>query len=155
MKLDVGCGVKPTGDVNLELYPVKSGHRPNQPNIPFRHAKNPVKGDALHLPFRTGSFSEVVANHVIEHVDDPFVMLKEMIRVANGTVEIYCPHRLHRIDNPSHRCHFTKTWFVNALKKLGIHEATIEYNSFTYLPHALIPLVRLPKTIHVKIQGEL
>ena len=47
-----------------------------------------VIGDALHLPFRDQAFDFVVCSHVLEHVEDPEQMLRELSRVARrGYIE--------------------------------------------------------------------
>jgi len=144
--LDVGCGGNaqwpdsiPRGDVNCDIL------------RPVRRIPNFVLCDALHLPFRNGSFQEVYSNHVIEHVKNPYKMLKELVRVSALQVHIYCPHRFHpyrKVRN--HKCHFTKTWFAQALDKLGIYHS-VRYSNFRYFPHPFTPFVRLP--IEIEVHG--
>ena len=78
MRLDVGCGSSPTGDVNIDIKRM--------------HAHNFVLADAQHLPFKTGIFHHVYSNHVVEHVDDPIAMTKELLRVSKDKVTIKTPH---------------------------------------------------------------
>lgn len=46
------------------------------PNIRVRH------GDAMKLPFKANQFDFVYANGVVPHVKDPFIALREMVRVT-------------------------------------------------------------------------
>lgn len=73
MRLDVGCGNRPTGDVNVDLYPEKNPYRKTENIQPITETKkipNFIRSDAFHLPFKDGCFGEVVSNSVLEHVDD-------------------------------------------------------------------------------------
>jgi len=59
-------------------------------DIDVYNIENFVRGDALHLPFRDGSFNTVCLGEVVEHVSDPGRLLNECLRVARmriiGTV---------------------------------------------------------------------
>jgi hypothetical protein len=47
-----------------------------------------VEGDAQALPFRDGAFDYVICAHVLEHVENPGEMLRELMRVASrGYIE--------------------------------------------------------------------
>jgi len=151
--LDVGCGVQPKGDVNVDLYVKKPNpHITSHPIIEPKKIPNFILADACHLPFRDCSFEHVHSSHVIEHVENPFLMLRELLRDSSRIVEIYTPHRLHRIEN--HKSHFTKTWFYKALTKLGVQPENfkIEVSAWDFYPHIFIPLVRLPREIKVQIK---
>jgi len=158
LRLDVGCGLNkdtpesvPQGDVNCDLQK------------PLAKISNFVLCDAQHLPFKDKTFSFVYSSHVIEHVDNPFLMLKELIRVANSKVLIRTPHRLLlkgycrvKFGNKSpaqHRCHFDKKWFVKALRSLGIvQDFKVEYSDFKCLPHYFVPLIKVPAELKVEIR---
>lgn len=115
--LDVGCGANrtnpksvPQGTVNCDIQK------------PIRKVQNFVLCDAQHLPFVDKAFRKVFSSHVIEHVDNPFLMLKECLRVANKTVIIKTPFTLQPLRNfgnetpNQHRCHFNKRWFIKAFR---------------------------------------
>lgn len=80
MILDVGCGNYPKGNVNCDV------------NKALRKIDNFVLCDGQFLPFKTGSFEIVYSTHVIEHVDNPCLMTKELLRTSKNQIIIYTPH---------------------------------------------------------------
>jgi ubiquinone/menaquinone biosynthesis C-methylase UbiE len=83
LRLDVGCGHVPRGDVNVDLFVEATGHRVDKTRpLDIRNIPNFVKADACHLPFRDNVFDEVISYHTIEHVLNPVLMIKEMIRTC-------------------------------------------------------------------------
>lgn len=47
-----------------------------------------IEADAMALPFADGTFDYVICSHVLEHVEDPERMLRELMRVASrGYIE--------------------------------------------------------------------
>lgn len=78
--LDVGCGNKPLGDINVDLQ--------KHPNV---HGLIFIRADARNLPFRDKIFARSLSHHCIEHVDDPHQMIQEMKRVTRGKIEIRTP----------------------------------------------------------------
>ena len=72
--LDVGSGNQPRGDVNVDLFRGSSS--------PKKRANNFVDADAEFLPFKDEAFDVAFSAFTIEQVKDPFLMLKEMCRVA-------------------------------------------------------------------------
>jgi len=97
-KLDVGCGHRPTGDVNVDLFPEPSAHRASDQRVNddvalhVREIPNFVVADALHLPFRERSFVRVYSWHLIEHLENPEGFLEESCRVAAEEIEVRCPN---------------------------------------------------------------
>ena len=83
MILDVGCADNPQGDINIDvtLYYNRRGR-----------SKVQLLGDGLALPFKDAVFSLVRAEHVIEHVTDPYAFLSELSRVSRRYVYIACPN---------------------------------------------------------------
>ena len=103
--LDVGCGeghltnkleIK-EGDrisaCDLSEMAIKRGEQ-LYPDIDFK------KADALDLPYQWNYFDVVICNNLIEHVDSPSRLLKEMNRVlkSGGYVIISTPSR-YRVEN--------------------------------------------------------
>jgi len=88
MRLDIGCGSVPKGDVNLDL------HVDNKKRVHLIPEKtvNLVCGDAEHLPFKDKTFSEVYSRHTLEHVNNPCQVIREMKRVTKHTVKVITPY---------------------------------------------------------------
>jgi len=61
----------------------------------------------------------VNCSHVIEHVDKPFALMKELIRVSKRYVIIKCPHRYAvNAKFHMHKNVFNLKWFEQALTKI-------------------------------------
>lgn len=158
-RLDVGCGTRATGNVNLDLFKTETEHRGLiRQQIDMKITPNFVLGDALHLPFKTDSFIEVFSNHTIEHLAEPTAFIRECIRVAKEKVVIVCPHRYTRVglrlhQLRSHRSYFNIKWFEQTLKN---YRKTIKC-SFYPKPHPFFSFVQLfheiTVTIYLKGQG--
>ena len=156
--LDVGCGAKPRGDVNLDLT-VESTHR--QGNRRIAGTINLVLGDACRLPFRDGSFRKVVSFQTLEHVPDPWAMLKELYRVAREEVLVEVPSR-HSLPPPwrnrwmirrsrTHVNNFDAAWFREAIPLLlGTQDFEAE-TIYRGLLHPLLPPL-WPDLIRVRIR---
>jgi hypothetical protein len=71
--------------------------------------------DAQYLPFIENCFSLVHASHVIEHVQKPKLMLKELVRVSKEKVFIRCPYKYGQLDFNFHIQHLDEEWFRNLL----------------------------------------
>lgn len=154
LTLDVGCGNNGRGDVNCDLFPYSdSGHRSGKHGSPC-DIPNFVMCDAMHLPFKNGSFSEVFSSHVIEHVQNSFFMLNEMVRVSSKTVIVKCPHRYgdraviktRKWRKRFHINHLNINWFKKAADKLNCGCACT-YSSWYYIPHAMFSLFKFPYEI--------
>jgi SAM-dependent methyltransferase len=102
--LDVGSGghAHSSADILVDLYIEDAqrhrGGRPLVSDRPF------VQADILDLPFVDEAFDYVIANQIIEHVEDPVRALGEITRVGRrGYVsmptefhEMICGHPMHR-----------------------------------------------------------
>jgi ubiquinone/menaquinone biosynthesis C-methylase UbiE len=113
LKLCVGCGNKPEGDVNIDLHidGSQSGGKPLNVKV-FR---NFVLADGSCLPFRDGCFSTVVARHVLEHIPEPFKALKEWKRVSVGEVIVFIPSQYVNDLSPSHLYSWNKFTLKNLM----------------------------------------
>lgn len=153
--LDVGCGPDGCGNVNVDL--VFNGRIPYSGTyVDAEKISNPVKADAHYLPFKDETFSSVYSRALLEHVDDPSVALKEMMRVARNEVFFIVPHRFFREGilkgQPKTHKHFfstlaTKKWVRNCVGYIPI--TRIMYKGF---PSDTISLVRLPWLIEASIK---
>ncbi|HID11473.1 MAG TPA: class I SAM-dependent methyltransferase [Candidatus Latescibacteria bacterium] len=91
--LDIGSGHNPhpRADVLLDKDMAPSPERGGFPSL--RGSRPFVLGDAQHLPFKDKSFDLVLACQVAEHVEDPVLFCRELVRVAHrGYIE--CPGAL-------------------------------------------------------------
>lgn len=152
MKLNIGCGHVGTGDVNIDLHLHKTIHRidghPLQPKL----IKNFVCADAHHLPFKSEVFDETYSKDVIEHVSNPYLMMKEMFRVtkAYGIVHIIFPHKYAK-KLPEHINYFNSAWFWKVAKKLGAIRMDNDVTRWRYFPFTAFPLFQLPLKIELQI----
>ncbi|MFB3888766.1 MAG: hypothetical protein ACE14S_04680, partial [Candidatus Bathyarchaeia archaeon] len=71
--LDVGCGHKPKGDVNIDLFIRATGHRcddqTENTDVPLssHEVKNLINAECCHLPLKSEAFDVTVSNSLIEH----------------------------------------------------------------------------------------
>ncbi len=122
--LDVGSGNEPRGDVNVDLFRGLVS--------PKKRANNFVVADAAFLPFRDEAFDVAFSAFTIEQVKEPFLMLKEMCRVAKRKAIVRyfykwgsgarAPHHIYRFD---------EKWFQNAAATLGFESVQFA-NSIDY-----------------------
>lgn len=140
LTLNVGCGIQAIGDVNCDLCGDEFHQRVLviDPHI----IRNFVICDAQHLPFKTGAFKTVYSSHTIEHVHNPFLMLKEMVRCSSKYVTVICPHRWHSLfylHRGHHLSFLNKKWFYSAAIKLKcfLRITYSEMSVFLSLPREL------------------
>lgn len=92
-KLNLGCGAFPKeGFINLD-YRADVGAE-------VVHDLN-----NLPLPFEDNSFSHMEADHVFEHVENPFALMREAYRIVErgGTIVIRVPHFSRGFSHPEHK----------------------------------------------------
>lgn len=92
-KLNLGCGeYKKEGYINVDYL----DHL--HPDIVHDLNKIPY-------PFDTNTFDLIEANHVLEHLDNPFAIMKELHRVSknNGIINIRIPHFSRGFSHPEHK----------------------------------------------------
>lgn len=129
--LDVGCGHRPKGDVNVDLFMEATAHRTADQRVnddsplDVRRIPNFVQADACRLPFRDRAFGKVYSWHLIEHLPKPESFLAECCRVADELVEVRCPNGdpnwKYGLDaygetKPLHLHRLTREWFEERLK---------------------------------------
>ena len=157
MILDTGCGHFPHGDVNIDLFIDETEHRIKDKKnkayekLNIKNIPNFIHASSEYLPFKDNSFEEVFASNVIEHIQNPFLMFKEMHRVTKNIIYIVCPCRFKGQENIMHIHNFDKTWFIEASKKLKMNIDFIRYSDFKYFPHYLLPIARIPVGLEVQL----
>lgn len=152
MILDVGCGEVPLGSVNVDLHVEGTTHRgEHNRRLDPHKIPNFVRADMNTLPFKDGVFRTVVSNYALEHITTPYKALKEMLRVSSKYIDVQVPHRLDRAhphnrswDKRHHVSLFTRKWFGDLARKLGLKILVCEAVSYRFFPHRYIPLLRLP-----------
>lgn len=128
MKLDIGCGNFPRGDINIDLFPEKGMYRTWKEKLRVKDISNFVRADAHYLPFKDNSFNLVSSYQVLCHVRNPSEVLAEMIRVANGKIVATVPFFLFNTitmifsgrKKGRHEQWFTPEWFKAKLKNSSI-----------------------------------
>jgi len=122
--LDVGCGHRPRGEVNVDLFVEATAHRcvdqrvNDDVRLDVRGIQNFVRADACHLPFRDRAVKKSYSWHLIEHLADPLLFLGELMRVSEE-VEIRCPNgeflSCRGESKPLHLHDFSLEWFREKL----------------------------------------
>ena len=125
MILDVGCGSRPHGDVNLDRFTGTTSHHIGY--IDGRRYMNFVQGNADTLPFRDEAFTTVYISHVLEHLPDTHKAVRELKRVSSDTVIIRVPNNpIH--EHPEHLYTWSQTSLINTLNR--------HFPSVTVYPHS-------------------
>ena len=113
--LDCGAGMRPvyySNVVNLEVV---------------AYDTTDVLGIGQHLPFQANTFDGVVSNAVLEHVNDPFLCAREIVRVLKPGGELYCAvpflQPLHAY--PNHYYNMTHVGLANLFPGLEIREQKV------------------------------
>jgi SAM-dependent methyltransferase len=110
LMLDVGCGHKQkvfrssvSRYIGLE-YP-----ETRKINDRLSDTDADVYGNALHLPFKNGSFDSAVALHLFEHLEDPWLAASEMYRILKkgGTLGVTAPFMQKMHSEPCDFFRFT------------------------------------------------
>lgn len=99
-KLNLGSGeFKKEGYVNVDYYSV------SDPDV--RHDLNQFP-----YPFETSEFDLVEAEHLLEHLDDPFKVMKEIYRISknDGIINIKVPHYSRGFTHAEHKRGFDVTF---------------------------------------------
>jgi 2-polyprenyl-3-methyl-5-hydroxy-6-metoxy-1,4-benzoquinol methylase len=146
--LDIGCGRGIILDELRKLGWAVTGTELSDAAARFARAvlQLDVKvGDLRHLHFEEGAFDAVVLWHVLEHVDDPASLLREVHRLVRpgGFVLVAVPNfgsieaKLTRaswfhLDVPRHVSHFTPETLVRMLEAEQFTSERINYFSLEY-----------------------
>lgn len=100
--LDVGCGQKPYEFIFKENTKEYIGLDFDKAN-----KKADYIGTALKLPFKSNSFDTIISTQVLEHVEDPRLMINEINRVLKkgGNLILTAPmnYKLHEVPRDFYR----------------------------------------------------
>lgn len=149
MKLDVGCGENPKGDVNVDLF-VGKNPQSKRAFINPKNIRNFVQADIHFLPFKDNAFEETFCYHVLEHRGVKVISaIQEMVRVTDGILEIEIPHRVIGKQSPAHDKNFSYNSFRKLLRRMHLSFSfTLTYFC---IPHRFICLFRFPSSMRVRI----
>lgn len=146
LTLDIGCGSKPKGDVNIDLLIEKDEWKRD---VDPRRIPNFIKADAHYLPFKNKAFKTTIMNHILEHLCDPVQVISEITRVTREDMKITVPnlfqfladctrpHKLIWICKHHKRKIFTRALLKELLRNKGAveirnklfeYEARVELN---------------------------
>lgn len=118
-KLNLGCGeTKKNGYINVDWSPL------NNPDIV--HDLN-----TLPYPFEDNSFDYIEIFHVLEHLDKPFAIMREIHRLLkpNGILHVKVPHFSRGFTHAEHAHGFDITfplYFRKSFTKSGFYG--VEYD---------------------------
>jgi len=128
MRLDVGCGNVPTGDVNIDLLDSER-HRNGKKLVP-KKIPNFIWASVYALPFRNNSFDEVVSFHLLEHLEVPLAALSEMIRVSKNLVTVVVPSFSFLGECGEHIYTWGEGSLFNLLCKAGLKDVKVTTGIF-------------------------
>lgn len=122
-KLNLGCGeFKKKGYVNVDYYSI------SEPDI--KHNLNDFP-----YPFNDDEFDLIESSHLLEHLDNPFMVMKEMHRIAksNGLIIIKVPHFSRGFTHPEHKRGFDVTFphYFNPTFQGGYQGIQLELKQMT------------------------
>jgi len=132
-KLNLGCGEHhKEGYVNLDWQPL------TKPDVSHNLNKFPY-------PFEDNSFDLVEAYHILEHLDKPFVVMKEMHRILKpgGKLRIKVPHFSRGFTHAEHvhgfdvtfPLYFNKDFTTSGFYgvEYGLKKMTLHWMAFFHL----------------------
>lgn len=165
MKLDIGCGNAPTGDVNVDL-PGSERHRDGV-KIFAKKISNFVYASVYFLPFRDDCFDEVVSFHLLEHLDTPISALKEMIRVSKNIVSVVVPAFGYPGECGEHLYTWSEGSLYNLLHKAGLKNVKVSTGCFREVKGKVLrwlykrsyvlgnfAMIFMKKLYHIELQGK-
>jgi len=151
--LDVGCGHRPKGDVNIDLFVEATAHRAadqrmnDDVRLKVAEIPNFVRADACHLPFRGRAFRKVYSWHLIEHLLKPDDFLAESCRIAEEEIEVRCPNgdpnwayglAAYGESKPLHLHRFTREWFEEKLKAFPGWDWSVRFDYSQSEPYEIV-----------------
>ena len=121
--LDVGAGGSSYG----RLFP-------NRTTLDIDPERKPdIVADAAHMPFKDGAFRFVVCTEMLEHVNDPFAVERELCRVtAPGGMLVLTTRFAYPLhDVPADYWRFTKYGLAKLFHSWDIQELQEETRAFS------------------------
>lgn len=146
--LDVGCGSRPLGTVNVDIY--------QHPSLQLPRNSVFILASGSHLPFRNKVFETVISDNSLEHCSEYRLFFKELLRVSSDHVLIYTSHIFSNMNRQTelHKQYFNLKWFDRTLTLLGLQRRKnfkVYVSGWNYFPHQFFPLFKTPRQISVEI----
>jgi SAM-dependent methyltransferase len=149
--LDVGCGMKPFESVfgahvtewhGIDQQESASGRTRADQYVDLRHP----------LPLRDADFDVVLCTQVLEHVPDPFLVMRELARVLRpgGVVLLSAPQTFPRHEEPHDYFRYTNHGLRHMAQEVGLEVAAMEPMGSALVTVAqqvvwhMVPMTRLP-----------
>ena len=158
--LDVGCGLHPRGDVNVDLFLDSRHRRRGQgPSLDTNAIQNFVQADGRDMyMFKDREFDTVRCHHVIEHLPVPecWKLLKELWRVTDRQLTVVCPNR-HWLRFPKlrrskqHVSNFDAATFEKAVPKLLGTWNFEAFNVYQGMFNKMIPFPQWPSLVRLDV----
>ncbi|HDY89611.1 MAG TPA: class I SAM-dependent methyltransferase, partial [bacterium] len=128
--LDVGCGSKP---YKLLFRHVKSYIGMDLPSSP-KVANLDLYGNGYHLPFANESADSILCTEVLEHVNNPKLILLEIARVLKpeGHLILTVPEIWGAHDLPNDFWRFTQQGISNLTKSSGLEPVILRKTGGTF-----------------------
>lgn len=124
-KLNVGCGKDyRSGWVNLDIINVKKDVEHNLNELPY--------------PFKDNSFDEVLMSMVLEHLNNPIKVLKEIIRISKdkAKVRVIVPHATSyaNFTDIQHKTNFTENSFnKDLMEEYELEKLVLKRKKFVFV----------------------
>ena len=124
-KLDIGCGYKPQGDVNVDPFLEDTPHRNRNREMNPKEIPHFVRATVEYLPFRP-VFKETRTDHLFEHLEEPLLGLMECARVAPKGHHTIPSNFSHDGCDSAHYYSWNLQTYTNFLK-LCYHSVRVKY----------------------------
>ncbi|MBU1103120.1 MAG: class I SAM-dependent methyltransferase [Nanoarchaeota archaeon] len=123
-KLNLGCGLDyKKGWVNVDVIDVKADMKFDLNNFPY--------------PFKKDTFDEILLRMILEHLEEPIEVLKEVIRISknNAKLIIIVPHAnsYANLTDIQHKTNFTEDSFdIYLLNEYGLNSLFLGKKEFIF-----------------------
>ena len=151
--LDVGCGDRPYESLffqgsylGIDVLTSGRSEELKKPDLYY---------DGVTIPFNDNSFDIVMSSQVLEHVNSPVELLREMGRVLkdDGSLIISIPFVYPVHELPFDYLRFTEFGIADMLIKSGFKAETIKKDSSTIETIAVLLNVYIVNNLMPKIRG--
>lgn len=156
--LDVACGLRPRGNVNVDLYlagDTKHRRGGKGPELRIEDIPGFVQADALDMyMFEDKQFDTVHCWGLMEHLPYPkcWDLLRELWRVTGHHLIVVVPNRYWTgLRNEVHISNYDAVTFRKAVPAiLGTHNFEAE-NEYRGVFHKMIPFPLWPRTVRLDV----